>query len=98
MAKTSKTKGFEKLKDREQYLVAGRGGATHQTAKGDQGRTRPIRALVVADNQNTLKSGDRGPRCWKISPSVKRSPISTMSAFPSASSMRAARARMATSR
>ena len=32
MAKTSKTKGFEKPSDPEKYLVAGPGGATHQTA------------------------------------------------------------------
>ena len=61
MAKTSKTKGFEKLKDPEQYLVAGPGGATHQTAKGDQGSLTTNQGAVVADNQNTLKSGGRGP-------------------------------------
>ena len=61
MAKTSKTKGFEKLKDPEQYLVAGPGGATHQTAKGDQGSLTTNQGTVVADNQNTLKSGGRGP-------------------------------------
>jgi hypothetical protein len=36
MAKTSKTKGFDNLKDPENYLVAGPGGATHQTANAAQ--------------------------------------------------------------
>ena len=61
MAKTSKTKGFEKLKDPEKYPVAGARGATHRTADA---APRPLAAnqgVVVADNQNTLKSGERGP-------------------------------------
>jgi catalase len=57
---TSKRKGFENLKDPEQYLVAGPGGATHQTARGDQGSLTTNQGVVVADNQNTLKSGGRG--------------------------------------
>ena len=57
MAKTTKTKGFEKRKDPEQYLVAGPGGATHQTAEGAEASL----TIIVADNQNTLKSGGRGP-------------------------------------
>ena len=32
MAKTSKTKGFDNLKDPESYLVAGQGGTTYQIA------------------------------------------------------------------
>ena len=58
---TSKRKGFENLKDPEQYLVVGPGGATHQTAKGDQGSLTTNQGVVVADNQNALKSGGRGP-------------------------------------
>jgi catalase len=61
MAKTTKTKGFEKLKDPEQYLVAGPGGATHQTAEGAEGSLTTNQGVIVADNQNTLKSGGRGP-------------------------------------
>ena len=61
MAKTSKTKGFEKLKDPEKYPVTGPGGATHQTADAIQGPLTANQGLVVADNQNTLKSGERGP-------------------------------------
>ena len=61
MAKTKKTKGFEKLKDPEEYLVAGPGGATHQIADAAQGSLTTNQGVVVADNQNTLKSGERGP-------------------------------------
>src|SRR6202167_3456043 len=61
MTKASKTKGFEKLKDPENYLVAGPGGATHQTADGAQGSLTTNQGAIVADNQNTLKSGSRGP-------------------------------------
>jgi catalase len=61
MAKTSRTKGFEKLKDPEKHLVVGPGGATHQTADATQGSLTTNQGVVVADNQNTLKSGERGP-------------------------------------
>ena len=37
MAKTNKTKGFEKLKDSEKDLIAGPGAAAHQTADMTQG-------------------------------------------------------------
>ena len=61
MAKTKKTKGFEKLKDPEEYLIAGPGGATHQVADAAQGSLTTNQGVIVADNQNTLKSGERGP-------------------------------------
>jgi catalase len=61
MAKTSRTKGFDKLKDPEKHLIAGPGGATHQTADAAQGSLTTNQGVVVADNQNTLKSGERGP-------------------------------------
>jgi C-terminal domain found in long catalases len=61
MAKTPKTKGFEKLSDPEKYLVAGPGGATHKTADAAPGSLTTNQGVVVADNQNTLKSGGRGP-------------------------------------
>jgi hypothetical protein len=62
MAKASKTKSFEKLEDPEKYLLEGPGGATHQTAEAAQGSLGTDQGVVVADNQNTLKSGERGPR------------------------------------
>jgi hypothetical protein len=61
VVKTSKTKGFEKLKDPEKYLVSGPGGATHQIADAAQGSLTTNQGLIVADNQNTVKSGKRGP-------------------------------------
>src|ERR1700753_1688048 len=64
MAKKSKTKGFEKLRDSEKYIIAGPGGATHQTsdaADAAQGFLTTNQGVIVADNQNTLKSGERGP-------------------------------------
>ena len=61
MAKAGKPKGFDHLKDPERYLVAGPGGATHQTAEGVQASLTTNQGVIVADNQNTLKSGGRGP-------------------------------------
>jgi hypothetical protein len=61
MAKASKPKGFENLKDPEKHLVAVPGGATHQTADATQGSLTTNQGVIVADNQNTLKSGGRGP-------------------------------------
>jgi hypothetical protein len=48
--RTSKTKAFENLKDPEQLLVAGPGGATHQTADAAQGSLTTNQGVVVADN------------------------------------------------
>jgi hypothetical protein len=48
MAKTSKTRGFEKLNDPEKYLVAGPGGATHQTAEAAQASLTTNQGVIVA--------------------------------------------------
>jgi hypothetical protein len=61
MAKAIKTKGFEKLEDPEKHPLAGPGGATHETAEAAQGFLGTEPGVVIADNQNTLKSGERGP-------------------------------------
>ena len=61
MAKTKKAKESRRLGDPRKYLVAGPGGATHQTAEVAQGSLTTNQGVVVADNQNTLKSGERGP-------------------------------------
>jgi hypothetical protein len=61
MAKTSRAKGFEKLKDPEKYLVSGPGGATHQMVDSAQGSLTTNQGVIVGNNQNTLKSGKRGP-------------------------------------
>jgi hypothetical protein len=44
----------------------------------------------INDNQNSLKGARAGRRCSKTSSCEKRSPTSTTSAFPSASSTRGA--------
>ena len=61
MAKSNKTKDFEKLKDPEKYHVAAPGSATHRTADATQGPLTANQGVVVAENQNALKSGERGP-------------------------------------
>ena len=61
MAKASKPKGFDNVKDPEQCLVAGPGGATRQTAEDAEASLTTNKGVIVADNQNTLKSGGRGP-------------------------------------
>jgi hypothetical protein len=69
MAKTSKTvsktKGFDNLKDPESFLGAGPGIAKHQTADAAQASLTTNQGVIVADNQNTLKSGERGPSLLK---------------------------------
>jgi hypothetical protein len=45
MAKTSRTKGFDKLKDPEKHLIAGPGGPRIKPLTSRlKGRSRPIRA------------------------------------------------------
>ncbi len=61
MAKAGKPKGFDNVKDPEQYLVAGPGGATRQTAEDAEASLTTNQGVILADNQNTLKSGGRGP-------------------------------------
>jgi hypothetical protein len=98
MAKASKPKGFDNLTDPEQHLVAGPGGATHQTAEAAQASLTTNQGVIVADNQNTLKSGGRGPSLWKILRSARRSPTSITSEFRNASYTPADLARTAISR
>src|ERR1700742_1229733 len=47
--------------DVETFLAAGEGGATHQRAHGPEQSLTTNQGVVIADNQNTLKSGVRGP-------------------------------------
>jgi hypothetical protein len=67
MAKARKTQSSEKCEDFEKHLLAGI-GATHQTAEAAQGFPGTDQSVVVADNQNTLRSAERGPRL----PTAKR--------------------------
>jgi hypothetical protein len=98
MAKAGKPKGFDNVKDPEQYLVAGPGGATRQTAEDAEASLTTNQGVIVADNQNTLKSGGAVRRSRKISRSARKSPISITSEFQSASFTPVDRARMAVSR
>ena len=48
-------------KDIGKFLEIGAGGANHQTAGNADQSLTTNQGVVVSDNQNTLKSGDRGP-------------------------------------
>ncbi|MBV9093537.1 MAG: catalase [Streptosporangiaceae bacterium] len=45
----------------EQRAERGRGGETHQTAVGGGQRLTTQQGVVVSDDQNTLRAGERGP-------------------------------------
>ncbi len=47
--------------DIDKLLVQGPGGATHQTARSAEQSLTTNQGTAVSDNQNTLKSGERGP-------------------------------------
>ncbi len=47
----------------------------------------------ISDDQNSLKAGGAGRRCWRISSCEKKSPTSTTSGFRSGLSTRGARRR-----
>jgi catalase len=82
----------------DQKLHRGSGGETRQLA-GHGVEPMTTRAGVpIADDQNTLTAGERGPQLLEDFVSARRSFTSTTSASPSASCMPAASARTATSR
>ena len=71
----------------------GTGGEWHQSVSDGGTTLTTNQGIPIADNQNSLQRRIRaGRRCSRTSSSARRSPTSTTSAFPSASSMRAARA------
>src|ERR1700754_174384 len=45
----------------DQRVERGQGGETHQVASGDAPRLTTQQGVVVADDQNTLRVGERGP-------------------------------------
>jgi hypothetical protein len=45
----------------EEFLTPGAGGATHQSARSAEQILTTNQGTAVSDNQNTLKSGERGP-------------------------------------
>src|SRR3984885_95844 len=52
---------FKDSKDIEKFLAGGPGGANHQTAANADQSLTTNQGVIVSDNQNTLKSGERGP-------------------------------------
>jgi len=51
----------KKPKNHDNFLVADKGGAPHQVAGDAESSLATNQGVIVADNQNTLKSGGRGP-------------------------------------
>jgi hypothetical protein len=45
----------------DQRVERGHGGETHQVASGDSPRLTTQQGIVVSDDQNTLRVGERGP-------------------------------------
>ena len=45
----------------DQRVERGQGGEIHQVASGDAPRLTTQQGIVVTDNQNTLRAGERGP-------------------------------------
>jgi catalase len=45
----------------DEQITRGRGGETHQTAGDGRPRLTTQQGMVVSDDQNTLRAGDRGP-------------------------------------
>ncbi len=69
----------------------GNGDELHQSAGGQHPALTTNQGLPLSDNQNSLKASPRGPTLLETSFFAKKSLISTMSVFPSASCTRADR-------
>jgi hypothetical protein len=78
-------------------LGAGNGGETHQVAGKADTLLTTNQGVPISDNQNSLKSGARGPSLLEDFVLREKIPISITSAFRSGSCIRAAPARMASS-
>jgi len=61
MAKSGKQKSNKSCKIHDQTLVRGAGGELHQIAEGNDDVLTTAQGGPVADDQNTLKVGQRGP-------------------------------------
>jgi catalase len=61
MAKTTRQSSGKPATIHDQKLVRGNGGELHQLAEGDSEILTTAQGGPVADDQNTLKSGQRGP-------------------------------------
>jgi catalase len=58
---TSKENGYQAAEYGDQRVGRGDGGETHQAASGGAPRLTTQQGIVVSDDQNTLRSGVRGP-------------------------------------
>ena len=58
---TGKENGYQAAEYGDQRVGRGDGGETHQAASGDSPRLTTQQGIVVSDDQNTLRSGVRGP-------------------------------------
>ena len=95
---TSKENGYQAAEYGDQRVGRGAGGETHQAAPADAPRLTTQQGVVVSDDQNTLRAGERGPARWRTSTSGRRSSTSTTSGSPSGWCTPAATGRTGTSR
>src|SRR5579864_9635375 len=58
---TSKDNGYQPAQYGDQRVERGTGGETHQVAADGAPRLTTQQGTVVSDDQNTLRSGERGP-------------------------------------
>ena len=58
---TSKENGYQAAEYGDQRVGRGDGGETHQAASDGAPRLTTQQGIVVSDDQNTLRSGVRGP-------------------------------------
>ncbi len=82
----------------DQTVWRGAGGETHQTADGKRPSLTTQQGVVVSDDQNTLRSGERGPRYWKTAIFVRSYSTSTTNVYRSESCTHAGLVPTATSK
>src|SRR4051794_36040920 len=62
MASSNETgSGHQQAEYGDQQVERGLGGETHQVAAGNASRLTTQQGIVISDDQNTLRSGERGP-------------------------------------
>ena len=82
----------------DQRVERGQGGETHQVASGDAPRLTTQQGIVLSDDQNTLRAGERGPDVLEDFHFREKIFTSTMSGFPSGWCTPAATGRTGSSR
>src|SRR5205085_11005488 len=79
----------------DETIIRGEGGETHQTAAGEIPVLTTQQGIPVADDQNSLRVGPRGPTALEDFHFRRKFSISTMSASRSAWCTHAVSVRMA---